>query len=121
MVDGVYVRVPKDLADYLAEDGFRSAGIERGIETVLTDSANLVTVLVGSHEISRFIGHLWAAVRHRRKSVNSGVKVIVERDGRRLAITLEHEGFGDEPPPEEVVRGMTAFLAVLSDRDTSGR
>jgi hypothetical protein len=118
MADGVYVKVPKNLADDLDRDGFRIAGTERGIETVLADSANLVTVLVGSHEISRFVGHLWAAARRHGNSPGSGVKLIVERDGRRVELTLEHEGFGDEGPPEKVVRGMTALLKTLSDRDT---
>jgi len=120
MADGIYVKVPKDLADCLVEDGFREAGTERGIESVLSDVANLVTVLVGSHEISRFVSHLWAAVRRRRNSPSPGVKLIVEREGRRVAITLEHEGFGDNGPSEKVVRGMTALLTALSDRDTSG-
>jgi len=117
MADGVYVKVPKDLADCLVEDGFRSAGTERGVEAILADGANLVTVLVGSHEISRFARHLWAAVRRRRNSPSPGVKLIVERGGRRIAITLEHEGFSDGPP-EKVIRGMTDFLTALSDSDT---
>ena len=118
MADGVYVKVPKDLADCLVEDGFRETGTERGIESVLADVANLVTVLVGSHEISRFVAHLWATVRRRRKSDSPGVKLIVEREGRRIAITLEHEGFGDSGPPEKVVYGMTALLTALSDNGT---
>lgn len=120
MADGVYVKVPKDLADCLVEDGFRESGTERGIESVLSDVANLVTVTVGSQEISRFVAHLWATVRRRRNSASPGVKLIVERGGRRVAITLEHEGFGDSGPPEKVVRGMTALLTALSDNDTSG-
>jgi hypothetical protein len=117
MAAGVYLKVPEDLADCLAEDGFRMAGAERGVETLLADGANLVTVLVGSHEISRFVGHLWVSVRSRRNSPGPGVKVIVERDGRRVAITLEHEGFGDDRPPEKVVRGMTTLFKALSDLD----
>lgn len=120
MADGVYVKVPKDLADRLAEDAFREAGTERGIEPVLSDAANLVTVLVGSQEISRFVAHLWAAVRHRRNSASPGVKLVVEREGRRVAITLEHEGFGDNGPPAKVVHGMAALLTALTDNDTSG-
>jgi hypothetical protein len=107
--------------DHLDRDGFRIAGTERGIETVLADSANLVTVLVGSHEISRFVGHLWAAARRHRNSPSPGVKLIVEQDGRRIALTLEHEGFSDDGPPEKVVRGMTALLKNLPDRETEGR
>lgn len=68
MADGVYVKVPKDLADCLVEDGFRQAGTERGIESVLSDVANLVTVLVGSHEISRFVRHLLTALSDRDTS-----------------------------------------------------
>jgi hypothetical protein len=115
MADGVYVKVPESLADELDRDGFRIAGGERGFETVMADSANLVTVLVGGHEITRFIGQLWAAARRHGKSPGSGVKLTVERDGRRIELTLEHEGFGDEGPPENVVRGMTALLKTLSD------
>lgn len=62
MAASVYVKVPEDLADRLAEDGFRIAGTERGVE-LLADTANLVTVQLGSHEISRFVGHLWAPWR----------------------------------------------------------
>lgn len=118
MAAGFYVKVPEDLADCLAADGFRAAGTERGVETLLADSANLVTVLVGSHEISRFARHLWASARGRRNSPHSGVKVIVEHDGRRVALTLEHDGFGDDGPPEKVVRGMTTLFGALSDPDT---
>jgi hypothetical protein len=119
MADGVYVMVPKDLAHCLAEDGFREAGTERGIGDALTDGANLVTILVGSHEISRFAGQLWAAVRRHRNSPSPGVKLILERNGRRIAMTLDHEGFGDDGPPERVVTGLAAFLTALSDRETS--
>lgn len=111
----MYVKVPGDLANCLADDGFRVAGTERGAETLLADSANLVTVLVGSHEISRFVGHLWASIRGRRNSRDGGVKVIVENKGRRLALTLEYDGFGDDGPPEKVVRGMTALFEALAD------
>jgi hypothetical protein len=119
MADGAYVKVPRDLADRLVEDDFREAGTERGIDSVLADSANLVTVLVGSHEISRFVGHLWTTIRLRRNSPSPGVKVIVERGGRRVVLTLEHEGFGDDGPPEKVVRGMSALLTSLADHDTA--
>lgn len=83
MADGVYVKVPKDLADCLVDDGFRSAGIERGIDSVLADGANLVTVLVGSHEISRFVGQLWAAMRRRGNSPAPGLKVIAAGHSNR--------------------------------------
>ena len=115
MAAGLYAKVPEGLADCLAEDGFRIAGTERGVETLLADSANLVTVLVGSHEISRFAGHLWGSIRGRGNSRGASVKVIVENEGRRLALTLEQDGFGDDGPPEKVVDGMTALLKALSD------
>lgn len=120
MTAGMYVKVPEDLADSLADDGFRLAGTERGVElyaeTLLTTSANLVTVLVGSHEISRFIKHLWASARHRAP----GSKVVLERGGRRMAITFEHEGFGTDGPPATVVHGMTALLEALAEPDQDG-
>jgi hypothetical protein len=117
MADSVYVKVPKDLADCLAEDDFRSSGPERGIETALADGANLVTVLVGGHEVARFVRHLWATVRRRRNSPSPAVKLVVERGGRRIAITLEHDGFGDDGPPEKMIRGMADFLTALSESD----
>ncbi len=117
----MYVKVPEELADSLADDGFRLAGTERGVElyaeTLLTTSANLVTVLVGSHEISRFIRHLWASARHRAP----GSKVVLERGGRRMAITLEHEGFGPDGPPETVMHGMTALLEALGEPAQDGQ
>lgn len=72
MTAGMYVKVPEDLADCLADDGFRVAGTERGAETLLADSANLVTVLVGSQKISRFVGHLWTSMRGCRNSHDGG-------------------------------------------------
>lgn len=111
---GFYIKVQRDLADSLADDGFRLAGTERGAETLLADSANLVTVVVGSHEISRFVKHLWTAVRGRRNSRGTA-KVVVENHGRRISLTLEHEGFGDDGPPEKLAHGMTALIASLSD------
>src|SRR5690242_20154051 len=111
MTTGIYVKVPAALADCLIDDQFRYAGAPRGVESAIADGANLVTVLIGSHEIALFVGHLWAtAVRHRKKTSASESTVVIEHDGRRLAITLEQEGFGDEGPPEKVVQGMTALL-----------
>jgi hypothetical protein len=112
---GFYIKVPGDLANRLADDGFRLPGAERGVEVLLADSANLVTVLVGSHEISRFVRHLWAAVRGRRNSRGGTVKVVVENKGRTVSLTLEHEGFGDEGPPEKLAHGMTVLFTSLSD------
>jgi hypothetical protein len=114
MAAGFYVQIPPDLADCLAEDGFRIVGPPRGIETLLADSANLVTVLVGSHEISRFIRHLWASMRRNKATPESGAKVTIEHNGRRVAVTLEHEGFGDDGPPQTVIAGMTALFEALS-------
>lgn len=114
MTAAFYVRVSRDLADCLIGDGFREAGAERGIETVLADSANLATVLVGTHEISRFIGNLWDSMRRGKDLPASAAKVIIEHDGRRVAITLEHEGFGSDGPPQAVVAGMTTLFEELS-------
>jgi len=125
MTTGMYVKVPEPLAESLTEDGFRIAGTERGIELyvnaagmLLGASANLVTMLVGRHEISRFIGHLWASVRGRQAVNDHNMTVVLEKDGRRVAITLAHEGFGDDGPPTVVVRGMSALLEALTDLDT---
>lgn len=112
---GFYIKVPGDLADGLADDGFRLPGAERGVETLLADSANLVTVLVGSHEISRFVRHLWTAVRGRRNSGGGTAKVVVESKGRMVSLTLEHEGFDDGSPPEKLAHGLTALFTSLSD------
>jgi hypothetical protein len=115
MTVGFYAKVPKDLADRLIADGFREAGSPRGIETAIADGANLVTVLIGAHEISRFIGHLWTSMRHDKPVPDqSGSKVIIEHDGQSVAFTLEHRGFGDDGPPKAVVAGMTALLEELS-------
>jgi hypothetical protein len=114
MAAGFYAQVPRDLADCLIQDGFRESGSERGIETLLADSADIATVLVGAHEISQFVEHLWASIRRSKRVPKSGSKVIIERDGRRVAITLEHEGFGDDGPPQAVITGMTALFEALS-------
>jgi hypothetical protein len=123
MATGIYVRVPEELANRLLDDGFTSTGNKRGVADIMANAANLVTILVGSHEIAPFVQHLWAAARHQADASDSGknavseTKVIIERDGKRLAITLEQEGFGDGGPPETVVRGMTALLQALSEPD----
>ena len=79
-------------------------------------AANLVTILVGRHEIARFIAHMWAhAPGH--ESDRHDLRVALERDGQRLAITLEHEGFGSEGPSPQAVRGMTALLEALAEPD----
>lgn len=123
----MYVTVPEDLANRLVDDGFNPAGGKRGIETVLADSANLVTVLVGSHEITRFVQHLWTFARRRvaasdsEATAVSEAMVIIERDGRRVAITLQQNGFGNAGPPENVVQGMTALLQALSEPDSKAR
>jgi hypothetical protein len=127
MATGVYVTVPEDLANHLIDDGFTPTGRKRGIETVLADSANLVTVLVGSHEIKRFVQHLWTSARSRAAASDSEAtaaseaRVIIERDGWRVAITLQQNGFGDAGPPEKVVQGMTALLQALYEPDSKAR
>lgn len=114
----MYVKVPEEVAKSLAEDGFRMAGAERGIElsveTLLAASANLVTVFVGRHEIARFIAHLMARLGGRGHTAQ-GVRIVVERGGQRLAITLEHEGFDGAGPPPGLVQGMTALLEALAE------
>lgn len=115
---GMYVKVPEEVAKSLAEDGFRMAGAERGVElyaeTILAASANLVTVFVGRHEIARFIGHLFSPLRGRSRAPR-GMRIVVERGGQRVGITLEHEGFTGDGPPPELVRGMTALLEALAE------
>ena len=72
MAVGMYVKVPEEVAKSLAEDGFRMAGAERGIElyaeTILAASANMVTVFAGRHEIARFTAHLLAQRRGRSRT-----------------------------------------------------
>ena len=118
MAVGMYVKVPEEVAKSLAEDGFRMAGAERGIElyaeTILAASANLVTVFVARHDIARFIGHLLAPLRGRGRTPQ-GMRIVVERGGQRVAITLEHEGFAGAEPPPGLVHGMTALLEALAE------
>jgi hypothetical protein len=124
MTVGMYVKVPEPLAESLAEDGFREVGPERGIELYVNDAAmlvgtaaNLVTVLVGRHEISRFVRHLWASARGHKPIRQEGMTVVLQRGSQRVAITLQHEGFDGEEPPRTVVHGMSALLEALADPD----
>lgn len=114
MTSAFYVQVPSDVAGRLVEDGFREAGAQRGIDALLGTSANLVTIAVGSHEISRFVRHLWDTTWRHKRTPQAESKVIIEHDGRRVTITLEHEGFGEDGPPETVLAGLSALLAVLA-------
>jgi len=43
--------------------------------------------------------------------------VVIEHGDRRVAITLDHEGFGEDGPPQAVVRGMTCLLEALAELD----
>jgi hypothetical protein len=43
------------------------------------------------------------------------VKVVVENKGRRVSLTLDHEGFDDDGPPEKLAHGLTALFTSLSD------
>ena len=124
MVAGVYVEVPEQLADSLIRDGFRRSGFRRGIDplSAISAGANLVTIFVARHEIARFVAHLWAAARGRAVSRDHESMVVFEHRGRRVTISLDHEGFGDGGPPPEVVHGMTGLLEALAelDRDQQG-
>jgi hypothetical protein len=121
MAAGMYVKVPEELAESLAEDGFRMAGVARGIElyaeTILAASANLVTVFVGRHEIARFVAHLLAPLRGGNRRTPDGLRIVVERGGQRVAIALAHEGFSDAGPPQALVHGMTALLEALAETE----
>lgn len=119
MAVGVYVNVTEPLADSLAGDGFRQAGIKRGIDPgwALAAGANLVTIFVARHEIAKFVERLWAAARGSPAFGTHDSMVIIEHGDRRVAITLEHEGFGEDGPPEAVVRGMTSLLEALAKLD----
>jgi hypothetical protein len=117
MAVGVYVNVTEPLADSLARDGFRQAGIKRGIDPgwALAAGANLVTIFIGRHEIAQFVGRLWAAARGRPAIRTHDSMVVIEDGDRRVAITLEHEGFGEDGPPQAVLRGMTSLLEALAE------
>ena len=119
MAAGVYVEVPEQLADSLTADGVRRAGFHRGIDPLwaLSAEANLVSIFVVRHEIARFVAHLWAAARGRAADGEHNSMVVFEHRGRRVAISPDHEGFGCDGPPPEVVRGMTAQLEALTDFD----
>jgi len=120
MVSGVYVEVPKELADNLVTDGFGNAGARRGVDplSALSAGANLVSIFVARHEIARFVAHLWERARGRAANREHNSMVVFEHRGQRVAISLDHEGFGDEGPPPEVVRGMTALLEAMTEFDT---
>ena len=119
MVAGVYVEVPEQLADSLITDGFRRSGFRRGIDPVAAISAraNLVTIFVARHEIARFVAHLWAAARGRAANRDHESMGVFEHRGRRVTISLDHEGSGDGGPPPEVARGMTGPLEARAELD----
>ena len=124
MVAGVYVEVPEQLADSLITDGFRRSGFRRGIDPVaaISAGANLVTIFAVRHEIVRFVAHLWAAARGRAANRDHESMVVFEHRGRRVTISLGHEGSGDGGPPQEMARGMTGPLEARAelDRDQQG-
>jgi len=92
MAAGGYVVVPQKLADTLVADGFRKGGFRRGVDPLTALSA-------GVNLVSIFVA------RHE-----------IARSAAHL------EGFGDDGPPPEVVRGMTALLEAMTefDRDQQG-
>src|SRR6185437_9590510 len=124
MVAGVYVEVPEQLADSLITDGFRRSGFRRGIDPVaaISAGANFVTIFVARHEIARFVAHLWAAARGRAANRDHESMGVFEHRGRRVTISLGHEGSGDGGPPPEMARGMTGPLEARAelDRDQQG-
>jgi hypothetical protein len=119
MAAGAYVNVPEELGESLISDGFRKAGVERGVDVgwTLSAGANVVTIFVARHEIARFIAHLWACARGRSTPTSGrpGSRLVFKDGDRWVAITLEHEGFGDNGPPRAVVGAMTALLEELTD------
>jgi hypothetical protein len=119
MVASVYVEVPGQLADTLAADACRESGFRRGIDphTAISAEANLVTIFVARHEIVRFVEHLWAAARGRTADREHDSTVAFEHRGRRVATSLDREGFGDDGPPLKVVHGVTGLLEVLTELD----
>jgi hypothetical protein len=120
MAPGCYVLVPEDLGRLLVEDGFSESGFTRGAETWaevgVSTTANLVTIFVARHEVARFVSHLWDHAR-RRGSDHHQTRIVAERDGRRLVLTLEQEGFGTAGPPLPVVQGLSALLAAMDQPD----
>ena len=94
MASGVYVEVPKQLADTLIMDGFRKAGVRHGVDplSALSAGANLVSIFVARHEIARFVAHLWALARGHVPNREHNSMVIFEHRGQRVAISLDHEG-----------------------------
>ena len=85
MAGGVYVNVPEPLADSLVGEGFRRAGINRGIDPgwALAAGANLVTIFVSRHEIAEFVARLWAAARGRAAIHTHDSMVVIENGNRR--------------------------------------
>ncbi|MDN3355816.1 hypothetical protein [Actinomadura sp. DC4] len=124
MATGVYIDVPQDLADLLAEDGFRRAGVKRGVEVVdavqigVGLGANLVTILLAKYQIPQFVKHWWNFARGGGPAERRSVKITFEADGEPAALTFEHEH--DGPPPEVVVRAMIACLESLIRPPESG-
>jgi hypothetical protein len=120
MAGSVYVEVPPDLAERLVDDGFRRAGVKRGAGLAETAQAgievgaNLVTILLAQYQIPEFLQHLRAFVRGRREQRHSA-KLVIEVDGRRMAISLEGERDEAGDIPVALMRGMAALLSSLTD------
>jgi hypothetical protein len=122
MTGSVYVDVPQDLAKRLVDDGFRRAGVKRGsglAETAQAGAefgANLVTILLTQYQVPEFLKHLWTFMRGRRDERHSA-KLVLEVDGRRMAISLEGESDDAGDIPVALMRGMAALLSALTDSE----
>ena len=100
MAGGVYVNVPEPLADSLVGEGFRRAGIKRGIDPgwALAAGANLVTIFASRHEIAEFVARLWAAARGRAAIHTHDSMVAIENGNRRAAITAALAELDEDRP-----------------------
>jgi hypothetical protein len=124
MVASMYVGVPQELADHLVEDGFRVAGVKRGVDLVEVTQvatglgANFVTILLARYQIPTFVRRLWKSARRGTTTGRIGAQVVIELEGERTAITFEHQHTGDDEPPEVLFAALAAFFEKLVDSPT---